>query len=118
MNRNHCEPPSFETINCILVTRLKSAEQLIKKDIDNGVISVEDTASFESLHQATDPNCYICVDSEPATSMEKEHLSSYGVEDWIEYWQTLIEIVDAWLRAGMNDNILNHLDDEILIKRF
>lgn len=118
MSNSHFEKPSLETMKCILVARLILAEQLIRHDLDNGFISVEDTASFNSLHEATDPNCYISDDGEPAAKLEKEHLFSYGTEDWIEYWKTLKDIMDAWLRAGMNGSIINHLDDEILIERF
>ncbi|MBB3231368.1 hypothetical protein [Halomonas stenophila] len=118
MKKNHHEMPSIETLKCILTTRLILAEKLIKSDLDNSFIRIEDTASFNSLHESTDPNCYISDYEETTSNLEKEHLSSYSTEDWIEYWETLIEIMDAWLKGGMNGNILDHLDDDILIERF
>lgn len=118
MHYTYFEKPSLETMKHTLSARLSLAEQLIRNDLDNGVISIGDTASFDNLHKATDPNCYISDDGEPVTSMEREYLCSYGSEDWIEYWQTLIEVMDAWLKGGMVGNIIDHLDDGILIERF
>lgn len=95
MNKNNYHKPATETMKSILAARLTLAAQLITEDIENELIRTEDTVSFDSLHQATDPNCYICDDSEPVTTMEKEQFFSYGVEDWIEYWQILIDILDT-----------------------
>ncbi len=118
MYQRHCRKPSLEIMKRIVVERLSSAEKLIKQDLNNSLINIEDTASFDSLHKVTDPNCYISDDAEPASGLEREHFILYETQDWIEYWQTLIEAVDAWLKGGMDGNIVDHLDDEILIQRF
>lgn len=110
--------PSQEEIKQLLSARLQLAEQLINEDIENGVFTVEDANSFASLHEATDPNCYVSDEAEPASSMEKDLLKNYDVEDWINYWETLIEALDSWLRCGMEESAVKHLNDGTLGQRF
>lgn len=110
--------PSLEVIKQLLSERLKLAEQLINEDMENGVFTVEEADSFESLHEMTDPNCYVSDEGEPASAMEKDLLKSYETEDWINYWQTLIEALDSWLRCGMEGSAVKHLNDGTLIERF
>jgi hypothetical protein len=110
--------PSLGEIKQLLSERLKLAEQLINEDMENGGFPVVDAGSFESLHEVTDLNCYVSDEGEPASSMEKDLLKSYDTEDWIDYWQTLIEAVDSWLRSGMEGSAVEHLDDGTLIERF
>ena len=110
--------PSLEAIKQLLSERLKLAEKLINEDIKSGVISVEDAGSFERLHEVTDPNCYVSDEGEPASSMEKDLLWNYDTENWVNYWMTLIESLDSWLRCGMEGKISDQLNDSILIERF
>ena len=112
------QKPSLEAMKQLLVERVLVAERLIKEDMGNGVFMAEDAESFDRLHEVTDPNCYVSEEGEPASTMEKILLLEYEVEDWINYWQTLIEALDSWLRNGMEGSAVEQLQDDILIARF
>ncbi|WP_445005137.1 hypothetical protein [Halomonas mongoliensis] len=110
--------PSQESFEQLLSERFMLAEKLIKEDIENGLFTAEEADSFESLHEVTDPNCYVSDEGEPASSMEKDLLKHYGTEDWNNYWQILIDALDSWLRCGMKGSVIDQLNDGILLKRF
>lgn len=109
--------PSVEAMKQLISERLKLAERLINEDLENGIFAPEDAESFESLHEVTDPNCYVSDEGDPASVMEKDLLNEYETEDWINYWQVLIEAVDSWLRSGMKGRAVDNFQDEDLVER-
>lgn len=110
--------PSLTAMSSLATERLMLAEKLIKADIHNGIITERNLESFENLHEVTDPNCYVSDYDEIISATEDELLAEYEVEDWINYWQTLIDTLDSWLSNHMQGNASSYLSNTTLIKRF
>ncbi len=80
----------------------------IVADIEGGHVPCH-VGSFSELHDYVDANCY------GGAFEESAHPVGVSVEEWCDFWNTVQEALDGWIKSGGLADAVGGIDQPVVV---